>query len=270
MKTTKEEKIKYCEYCGNTSESMAKHTHHIKSRGSRGKNIELKENKIILCAECHAKAHAGKIGRWELIVFVAKREGKTPEQICEIIGLMVDKFLPKDYVINAPQSKFNGHSLDEVLQAYFSYVEITETTLWERAAILSGLLESGLKQKNLSSLVGCSPATIREQVRTYRAFPEESMRAQDMSFTIHRIASKTQKPEKWIDSACINGYSTRQLEEAIKLETGGEEIRKSAQLEKAERAIRMLKEVIESDNIEAQTVIAEEIVELMPLLKKAG
>ncbi|KUG05271.1 hypothetical protein ASZ90_017344 [hydrocarbon metagenome] len=270
METAKEDKIKYCEYCGNATESMAKHTHHIKSRGSRGKNVEFKENKIVLCAECHTKAHAGNIGRWELIVIVAEREGKTPEQICEIIGLMVDKFLPKDYVVNAPQSKFNGHSLDEVLQAYFSYVEITETTLWERAAILSGMLESGIKQKTLSSLVGCSPATIREQVRTYRAFPEETVRAQDMSFTVHRIASKTQEPQKWIDKACINGYSTRQLEEAIKFETGSEEMRKSAQLEKAERVIRMIKEIIESDDTEAQTIIIEEVNELLPSLKRAG
>jgi len=270
METTKEEKIEYCEYCGNATESMAKHTHHIKSRGSRGKNVELKENRIVLCAECHTKAHAGNIGRWELIVIVAEREGKTPEQICEIIGLMVDKFLPKDYVIDAPHSKFNGHSLDEVLQAYFSYVEITETTLWERAAILSGMMESGIKQKTLSSLVGCSPATIREQVRTYRAFPEENLRAQDMSFTVHRIASKTQEPQKWIDSACINGYSTRQLEEAIKLETGGEEYQKSADLEKAERAIRIIKEIIEGDNMEAQKVILDEMEELILPLKKAG
>lgn len=264
------EKNKYCEYCGNASESIARHTHHIKSRGSRGQNIEAIENKIVLCAECHTKAHAGNIGRWELIVIVAEREGKTPVQICEIIGLLAEKFLPQDYVINAPQSKFNGHSLDEVLQAYFSYVEITETTLWERAALLSGMLESGLKQKALSSLVGCSPATIREQVRTYRAFPEESQRAKDMSFTIHRIASKTDNPEKWIDSACVNGYSTRQLEEAIKFETGNEEYQKSAQLEKAERAIRMIKEIVEGNDTEAQLTIIEELEGLLPTLKKAG
>lgn len=242
---------------------MGRHIHHIKSRGSRGQNIELKENKITLCAECHAKAHAGIIGRWELIIIVAKREGRTPEAICEIIGLLVDKFLPTEYTIKAPQSKYNGHTLDEVLQVYFSYVEITETTLWERAAILNGLLESGIKQKTLSSLVGCSPATIREQTRTYRAFPDENMRAKDMSFTIHRIASKTDEPEIWLDKACINGYSTRQLDEAIKAKLGKESL-KNMQLEKAERAIRMIKEVIESHDKEAYNLVLKELSSIVP------
>ena len=256
------EKKEYCEYCGDVS--LGRHTHHIKSRGSRGQNIELPENKITLCAECHTKAHAGRIGRWELITIVAQREGKTPEEICEIIGLLVDKFLPTEYTVEAPQSKYHGHTLDEVLQAYFSYVEITETTMWERAAILSSLVESGIKITHLSALVGCSPATIREQVRTYRAFPNEDTRAKDMSFTIHRIASKTEEPEKWLDEACEKGYSTRQLEEAIKIETGQVNL-KNVQLEKAERAVRMLKEVLKSDDPETVQFISEELPVLMSL-----
>ncbi|MBM6823703.1 HNH endonuclease [Veillonella magna] len=53
--------------------------HHIYTIGSGGGNI--KENLIQLCADCHIAAHAGYVGKNELIEIVAEREGMTSDAI---------------------------------------------------------------------------------------------------------------------------------------------------------------------------------------------
>lgn len=53
--------------------------HHIYTIGSGGGDI--KENLIQLCADCHIAAHAGYVGKSELIEIVAEREGVTSDAI---------------------------------------------------------------------------------------------------------------------------------------------------------------------------------------------
>lgn len=224
---------------------VALHDHHIKHRAAGGSDVE--ENVIKACGECHAKCHAGNIKLWQQVEIVARRLSKTPEEICESIVLIADKILPQDYVFEGQDNPLQGLSLDDVLQTYFSYEELGEEALWGKAQIMSGMIDNGLKPKTISSLLGCSPATIRERVRTYKAFPDESYRALDKSFTHHRIASKTDNPQMWIDMVCKEDLSTRQLEEAIKAEGKDEVIIKDFLQEKAERIIRMTKEVLETE-----------------------
>ncbi len=233
-----------CEYCGAYVE-RGNHIHHIHQRGSGGTDVP--DNLICLCFECHTKVHAGNIPRWDLINIVARRGNKTPEEVCEAIGLLLDKIKPQDYTFSIPDNPLQGKSLEEVLQAYCSYSEVEETAIWEKAAILTAMVDAGLRIKTISSLIGCSPASIRERVRTYRAFPDPSMRAIDKSFTHHRIASKTTDPVKWIDMTCELDLSTRQLQEAIEAEGQDEMIKKDINLEKAERIIRMTKEILALD-----------------------
>lgn len=228
---------------------MALHDHHIKHRAAGGKDLE--ENVLKACGECHTKCHAGNIKIWKQIEIVAQRMGKPPEEICEIIGLMAEKVLPKDYVFEGQQNPLAGISLEDVLQTYFSYEEIGEQAIWGKAEILSGMIDAGWKPKVISSLIGSSPATIRERVRTYKAFPDESTRALDKTFTHHRIASKTDNPIKWIEMVCEEDLSTRQLEEAIKAEGQGG-AHKDAVQEKAERIVRMVNEVLKEENDSAQ------------------
>ena len=233
----------YCEYCGLPAPIEGyQHIHHIHHRGSGGKDIA--ENLMQLCPECHAKAHAGEIKLWEQIVIVANREGKTPEEICEAIDLLADKLLPQNYKLKSPGNPFGDRTLDDVLQIYFQCEEVEGNSMWAKATILAAMQDSGLKVKNISALCGCSPAAIRERIRTYRAFPDETMRAIDKSFTHHRLAAKTKKPAQWIDLVCEMDLSTRQLKEAIEAEGQGETIKKDVLLEKAERTVRMVKEVL--------------------------
>lgn len=69
----------YCEYCGRCAEGEP---HHIFTRGAGGRDI--KENLIELCFDCHRAAHDGHIRRDALLGLVAKREGKTYDEIYAI------------------------------------------------------------------------------------------------------------------------------------------------------------------------------------------
>lgn len=249
----------FCEVCGAPKTTTEIHTHHIHHRASGG--IELKENKIALCWQHHTEVHAGKIPRAKLVEIVAIREEKTPEEICEIIGLLVEKVMPWDYVLETGPTGFVGKSLEEVLQAMINCEEIGEEALWLHAEQLSALVDAGLSIKQVSSLSGKSPATIRERVRTYKAFPNKEKRAIDKTFTHHRYASKTDDPEKWMQLVCEKSLSTRQLEEAIKAEGQNTSVVKDLMQEKAERSIRMIKEVLEQGG-DVAAWIKEEILKI--------
>lgn len=255
--------LENCEICGSPKSKVALHDHHMKHRAAGG--LDIPENVIKVCGECHTLCHAGNIKLWKQIEIVASREGKTTEEICEAIGLLVDKILPKDYIFEDQSNPLQGMSLDEVLQTYYSYEEIGETAVWGQARILCGMADSGIEPKKIAGLVGCSSATVRERVRTFRAFPEESMRAKDKSFTHHRLASKTDDPGKWLDIVCEQGLSTRQLAEAIKGDEkgNGDVIEEDIQMEKAERIIRMTEEVFTSGTTKAVNWLYNEIISII-------
>ncbi len=61
-----------CEYCG--KKNCYTNTHHIKSKGSGGDDIE--DNLIELCSNCHRKVHDGLISKQELIKIVKRRKIK--------------------------------------------------------------------------------------------------------------------------------------------------------------------------------------------------
>lgn len=239
---------KVCEYCGTWAESGL-HRHHIRHRAGNHKDrdMDIKENLICLCGECHTKVHAGNIEVWELVARIAGRENKTPSEICEIIGIKLESGLaPKEYIINNDKNMFYGKSLEEALQTYHNCKDAQENLNWIEAEILYNIADLNLSIKDISTQVGRSPAHIRERIKTFKAFPEEHMRAQDLSFTHHRLAAGTEEPEKWINRACEEGFSTRQLKQVIvaecsnKVGTMQDEI-----LGRAEVVVRMAKEIFE-------------------------
>lgn len=83
MKAMREE-IPYCEVCGRVGYGDL---HHIRYRSQLGSDI--RANLIRLCYEHHAAAHAGVLTKRELIEIVARREGKTVEEIAEEIGVVL-------------------------------------------------------------------------------------------------------------------------------------------------------------------------------------
>jgi 5-methylcytosine-specific restriction endonuclease McrA len=61
--------------------------HHIRYRSQGGSDI--RENLIRLCMYCHRSIHDARYDRTELIAIVAKREGKTAEEVAQAIGVVL-------------------------------------------------------------------------------------------------------------------------------------------------------------------------------------
>lgn len=224
----------YCELCGRPA---YKEPHHIKSRGAGGGDIP--ENLIQLCAEHHFAAHTGNLPRGDLVKIVAVRENKTPEEICQIIGLnlAVDNIKPGN-VINS------SATLEELIQMYVSLDETVDETKFFKGEIIEELLRRELTVGQIAQYGRCSNAQVRELVKTYRAFPEESMRIPELTWYHHRLAANTNNPEYWIQEAAKFQWSTRQMREAIKAAEGETPLSdEEKMLNKAEKAVRMLEEV---------------------------
>lgn len=194
---------KWCQICGRSD--LAIHAHHIRSRGAGG--ADTPENLVWVCAECHTRIHAARLEP------VARRTSALPP-------------------------------LEELLQLFTDTVEAGDDLRWLQGAVILLLLEGfGLKPRDVSSLTGWSPAQVREAARTFAAFPEESTRIPGLSWYHHRLASRTDDPPAWLARASDEGWSTRQMAEAMRAALGGKS-EEDARLEKSERIVRMAREVL--------------------------
>lgn len=70
--------------------------------------------------------------------------------------------------------------------------------------------------RNLSTEVGCSQGYIRELIGTANVFPDPAQRAQDLSFSHHRIAAFTDDPDRWLGMAVAQQWSVQDLREAVR------------------------------------------------------
>ncbi|MGB9804848.1 hypothetical protein, partial [Desulfofundulus sp.] len=108
----------------------------------------------------------------------------------------------------------------------------------------------GLSYRKIASLVGCSESTVRKYAKTYRAFPDESLRVPELSFEHHWAAANSSDPGKWIARAADEHLSTRQLRKEILKEEASHEIKAAAGTEEE-------KELREAEKVAAK---AEEII----------
>jgi|LFRM01.1.fsa_nt_gb hypothetical protein len=103
-----------------------------------------------------------------------------------------------------------------------------DETKWTQGAICATLIDRmRVPASTIANECNCSAAQIRELAKTFRAFPEESMRVPELSWFHHRIAAGTDDPEHWIGLAADQGWSTRELTKAIKGETVKDELREA-------------------------------------------
>lgn len=199
-----EEPVAWCEYCGRPGYTEE---HHIKTRGSGGKDIPL--NKIRLCVEHHRAAQEYKIDRLVLVQIVAEREGVALEEVCRAIEIPVpDKFPPLPEKVQEP-------GIEELIQAYISLEEQERENKWVKAQLLEAMLAAGAKPSWLASQLGISVSLIKKMVKTYKAFPEEDMRVPELSFEHHYVAATSSKPGEMIAKAADEQLSTRQMRKVI-------------------------------------------------------
>lgn len=265
-KTIQAVRKKGCELCGGRAQGEP---HHIRPRSLGGPDV--RENLIQLCFECHRKAQDGLIPRDKLFQIVATREGKPFVDVLQAVGLLQPESQGEDSAQPALAERVTSHSVDELVQRYLSLVEGEDASKWERGAILVVMLD-GMKMKPpaVASLVGCSPAQVRELAKTYRAFPEEADRAKDLSWFHHRVAANTTEPKVWIEKAVASGWSTRQMRESIKAASAkcDEAVRDMA-LAKAEKALTLMKETLAAGG-EAGAWLRRELARLLGESRESG
>lgn len=208
--------------------------HHVRTRGSGGADI--RENLIHLCGEHHSMFHNGNIDRHHLIEVVAKREGKTVEEIYDHLKISIPENVEP---IRRPKEI---PSIEELIQAYIQIDEQEQETRWTKGKLLDVMLaDEGISQKWLSSQLGVSPSQIRELVKVYRAFPDERTRIPSLSWYHHRVAANSSDPAHYIAKANDEGLSTREMREVILLDENKEHLTN----EEKENAIKEAEKVFE-------------------------
>ncbi len=111
-------------------------------------------------------------------------------------------------------------SYDQLIQEAITAKIEQDNGLWKLAAIVYFLKEHlGCPGKMIASDIDCSASHVSNLTRTFKAFPEETDRAADKSFSIHHVCASTENPADWLDKAVSNAYSVRQLKQVIKGET---------------------------------------------------
>jgi hypothetical protein len=239
----------YCEYCGNPAYGWP---HHIKTRGAGGKDD--RKNLIQLCGECHDLAQQYKIPRLELVTIVAAREGTTVQEIYRENGWLFDERLPHEIPMSNPVA---GKTFEEVLELYLFCLEKGESSIWERAAVITVMHDCmELKPRQIASAIGCSSSLVRKMTRTFNAFPTHEDRLPILSFRHHQIAAYTVEPKEWLNKAADNGWSTRQLQEAITASVSPE-IGTDKTWDKAEKAFLLIQEVLEAGGDAADWLFKE-------------
>lgn len=74
-----------CEWCKKPQNRREPH-HAIAARGmGGGGRIDVPENLIGLCIECHAKVHAGRIIKADLVAVIAARMGKLQDDVIAVV-----------------------------------------------------------------------------------------------------------------------------------------------------------------------------------------
>ncbi len=108
-------------------------------------------------------------------------------------------------------------SYDQLIQEAIAAKQEQDQGLWRLSAIVFFLRDKlRVPGKTIAGDIGCSASHVSNLVQTFEAFPEESDRASDMSFSIHHVCASTDNPANWLDKAVSNAYSVRQLKQVIK------------------------------------------------------
>ncbi|MGI9951325.1 HNH endonuclease signature motif containing protein [Moorellaceae bacterium AZ2] len=255
-KAVKAARKPYCELCG---EKAYGEPHHIRTRGAGGSDIP--ENLIQLCWEHHVAVHAGRLPRGDLVAVVAAREGKTPEEICRIIGLnlKVDRVLMKQIPPVAA-------ALDDLLQALVSLEEVDDDAKFLKGEIMAELVRREVPLGEIAAYARCSAALVREYIKTYEAFPDESTRVPELSHYHHRLAAGTPDPLYWIQEAAKHHWSTREMREAIKEAMGEKLTEEDKMFLKAEECLKLAARVINYGGAPGEWLVArlEEILAGIP------
>jgi hypothetical protein len=118
-----------------------------------------------------------------------------------------------------------------------------------QAAIAFYLKERlGVSAKQIGSDVAYSARFVNNMVRTFSVFPDPDSRAQDLSYSHHQVAAHTDDPVYWLDKACAEAWSVREMSKAVK----GQQVKD--ELREADRAVGVVERIFEAGGQPARYV----------------
>lgn len=91
-----------------------------------------------------------------------------------------------------------------------------EAVQWQIAELMAYWVDQGRTPKQLAADWGFAASTVRQYVRTWRAFPLPADRVPLLSFRHHTLAARTTDPSRWIAEAEAHAWSTRDLEATLR------------------------------------------------------
>lgn len=229
--------------------------HHIRTRGAGGD--DRRENLILLCGLHHRLVHDGQIDRNVLVRIVARREGKTPDEIAQVIGV--------PYTDQPPETKPPEPSIQDLIQAYIQVDESEQEARFTKGQLLYAMLAAGATQKFLSAQLGVSPSQIRELVHVYRTFPDPSSRVPTLTWYHHRVAARSSDPAKFIAVAADRSLSVRELRKEILVEEGSGHLAEQDEAEdrkRAEKCFNTVRDILSAGGPSAEW-LAQELKKLL-------
>jgi len=107
-------------------------------------------------------------------------------------------------------------SYDQLVSEFIAAKSEQDDQIWRQAAIACFLRGQMLvPAKSIAADVGYSSRYISQLIKTFEAFPDEDSRARDQSFSLHAVCATTDDPEAWLQRALEEGWSVRDIKEAI-------------------------------------------------------
>lgn len=101
---------------------------------------------------------------------------------------------------------------------FISLRQVETETLWQQAELARDMTAKfGRKTaRMIAGEVGVSAGYVRQLIATAQAFANPASRAQDLSFSHHRLAAMTENPEGWIEETLDHDWSVKELRQEIK------------------------------------------------------
>lgn len=124
---------------------------------------------------------------------------------------------------------FGGSSFEEHVEVWRTVDESMQNHLWTLGAIAHSLEKKHGEDSmgTFASQVGCSKRWVNKLAQTYRTW-EDGNPVSQMSFKHHAIAALDGEPEKVLNMAHDNEWSTRELEAVVKERNGSAVIEEEA------------------------------------------
>ncbi len=131
-----------------------------------------------------------------------------------------------------------------------------EEARWEIGDLLIAYAEGRAKRgfaRAMAAELGCSARWVSLLMKVSRAFPSDARDA-SLSWEHHRVAASADDPQEWLDRAASEGWSTRQMAEAIREARAGQPER-DQMLAQGDVLVRRVEEYLERWGAQAEPVL---------------